>query len=159
MKRIKPTILLTFDVEEFDLPIEYGIKFPRDDQMAIGIEGLNIIDEILKINNISCTLFSTANFARCFPDRIRDLSQNHEIASHSCYHSSFQHADLKNSLSILENIISKKVFGIRIPRMKKIDSILIKQAMRMIHLSIRPGFQVDTITFPHHEPGIRKMEL
>lgn len=138
MKRIKPTILLSFDVEEFDLPIEYGIKFPLDDQMDITLEGLNIIAKIIKTNNISCTFFSTANFAQCFPDQIRDLSQNHEIGSHSCYHSSFQEADLQISLSILESIISKKVFGIRIPRMKKIDSILIKEAGYAYDSSINP---------------------
>ena len=82
------SILLTFDVEEFDLPLEYGIALPAKEQMKTGIKGLEIIKNLLSLNKISSTLFTTANFASQFPDEVRDLAKEHEIASHTFYHSS-----------------------------------------------------------------------
>ena len=41
-------ILLTFDVEEFDLPLEHGMSLPVAEQMAVGKQGLDVISEILK---------------------------------------------------------------------------------------------------------------
>ena len=34
-------ILLSFDVEEFDMPLEYGFPIPPDQQMEIGKKGLS----------------------------------------------------------------------------------------------------------------------
>ena len=39
-------VLLSFDVEEFDMPLEYQFNIPVDEQMRIGIEGLNAITPI-----------------------------------------------------------------------------------------------------------------
>jgi peptidoglycan/xylan/chitin deacetylase (PgdA/CDA1 family) len=133
-----PAILLTFDVEEFDLPIEYGINISAENQMRVGREGLDIIENILGYHNITSTLFTTANFAIRFPPKIKELAQKHEIASHTFYHSSCKDEDLKNSLEALENIISKKVFGLRIPRMKTMDMALIKEAGYMYDSSLNP---------------------
>ena len=131
-------ILLTFDVEEFDLPLEYGIAISNDEQMNIGKKGLNAINEILEDGDIHCTLFTTASFALRFPENILALSQRHEIASHTFFHSSFKQDDLKNSLLALENITSKKVFGLRMPRMKKINVAWIKEAGYKYDSSINP---------------------
>ncbi len=138
MREHKKTILLSFDVEEFDLPLEYGINFPLAEQMAVAKEGLENIDKILMDKIISCTLFTTANFARQFPEKIASLSGDHEIASHTFYHSSFSREDLLHSRQVLENIISKKVFGLRVPRMKKIDAGWIKEAGYSYDSSINP---------------------
>lgn len=131
-------ILLTFDVEEFDLPLEYGIAISDDEQMSVGKNGLDAIDEILEDGDIHCTLFTTANFALRFPEKISELSQRNEIASHAFFHSSFKQDDLKNSLVALENITSKKVFGLRMPRMKKISASWIKEAGYKYDSSINP---------------------
>ena len=138
MREHKKTILLSFDVEEFDLPLEYGINFPLAEQMAVAKEGLDNIDEILKDKIINCTLFTTANFARQFPEKIASLAVDHEIASHTFYHSSFSREDLLHSRLALENIISKKVFGLRMPRMKKIEAGWIKEAGYNYDSSINP---------------------
>ena len=135
--------MLTFDVEEFDLPLEYGIDFPAQEQMKVGNDGLDIIGNILNLNNITSTLFTTANFALQFPNEIRSLANEHEIASHCFYHSSFRVEDLENSRQALEEIISKRVFGIRIPRMKKIDTSLIGLA----------GYEYDSSVHPTWIPG------
>ncbi len=131
-------ILITFDVEEFDLPLEHGINLPLAEQMAIAKEGLDNIEDILNGKTTWCTLFTTANFARMFPDEIRVLSKNHEIASHTFYHSSFNREDLLHSRQVLENIISKKVLGLRIPRMQKIASSWIREAGYIYDSSLNP---------------------
>ncbi|MEO5907892.1 MAG: polysaccharide deacetylase family protein [Ginsengibacter sp.] len=131
-------ILLTFDVEEFDLPMEYGIAISNDEQMAVGKKGLDAINEVLEDADIQCTLFTTANFALHFPENIFKLSQRHEIASHTYFHSSFKQEDLKNSRLALENITLKKVFGLRMPRMKKIKPGWIIEAGYSYDSSINP---------------------
>lgn len=138
MKNQPRHILLTFDVEEFDLPLDYGIKICEEEQMAIGKKGLDAIREILDYKKSNCTLFTTANFALKYPSQIADLSIDHEIASHTFFHSSFKREDLKNSREVLEDIISKKVYGMRMPRMQKIESGWIKGAEYSYDSSVYP---------------------
>lgn len=136
-------ILLSFDVEEFDLPLEYGTPITGEEQLDIGKKGLDALDEILKSQNIQCTLFTTANFAKHFPSKILQLSKSHEISSHTFYHSSFKKEDLKNSRLALENIISKNIYGLRMPRMKKINPSWLKEA----------GYRYDSSVNPTWIPG------
>lgn len=143
MKNLPRHILLTFDVEEFDLPLEYGIRICEDEQMAVGKKGLDAVREILDYKKLNSTLFTTANFALKYPSQIADLSNNHEIASHTFFHSSFKREDLKNSKEVLEDIISKKVQGIRMPRMQKIESRWLKGA----------GYTYDSSVYPTWIPG------
>ena len=143
MKNPKRPILLTFDVEEFDLPLEYGIKISLEEQMAVGKKGLDAINEILNYKSIKSTLFTTANFALKYPSHIANLSNDHEIASHTFFHSSFKREDLKNSRQVLEDIISKEVKGFRMPRMKKIEISWVKEA----------GFSYDSSVNPTWIPG------
>lgn len=131
-------IMLTFDVEEFDIPLEYGIPISDEKQMTVGKAGLDVIDEILNAAGIACTLFTTANFALKYPDKIATLSQRHEIASHTFFHSSFKQEDLLNSRKVLEEITSAKVYGLRMPRMKKVAAALIKEAGYTYDSSINP---------------------
>lgn len=133
------SILLTFDVEEFDLPIEYGIAISPEEQMTVGKEGIDVLKkEILDLPNINCTLFTTANFASAFPTIIQSLSEKHEIASHTYFHSTFKTEDLKSSKEILENITSNKVTGLRMPRMKQIETFKVKNAGYLYDSSINP---------------------
>ena len=87
---MKPTVLLSFDVEEFDIPIEYNYNIETNIQLQIGKEGLDALMPILHEHQISTTLFTTANFALHYPEVIKNLSNEHEIASHTFYHSSFK---------------------------------------------------------------------
>src|SRR5215813_7665619 len=98
-------ILLSFDVEEFDLPLEYKQIIGPEEQLATGYKGLVEIRNLLKNKNIPATLFTTAFFAEHFPDEMRSLAKQHELASHAYYHSSFQPADLKKSKEKLEDIL------------------------------------------------------
>ena len=143
MEKKNHTILLTFDVEEFDHPLENGSSLPSCEQMTLGKKGLDIINDLFNDTGINCTLFTTANFALKYPSAIAALSGKHEIASHTFFHSSFNKEDLLNSREVLEDIISKKVVGLRMPGMKKIEAGLIKGA----------GYTYDCSVIPSWIPG------
>src|SRR3989344_5165266 len=89
-------ILLSFDIEEFDIPEEYGIKVNDKEKFMVSLEGFNRILKLLDKINIKATFFTTANFALNNPEIIREASKKHEIGSHSFFHSSFEEKDLKN---------------------------------------------------------------
>ncbi len=133
-----PKILLSFDVEEFDMPLEYGYSISPEQQMQVGKLGLDKIMPTLLEANIQATLFTTANFANHYPDAIRQLSQIHEIASHTFYHSSYTTADLSRSRERLSEIIEKEVVGLRMPRMKQVPVADIINAGYGYDASIHP---------------------
>ena len=90
----KASVLLTFDVEEFDIPLEYKFRIDMVKQMEIGKLGLEAIMHLFDIKDLSFSFFTTANFAQQYPTDISRLSIKHEIASHTFYHSSFKNEDL-----------------------------------------------------------------
>ncbi len=133
-----PKILLSFDVEEFDMPLEYGFSISPEEQMRVGKLGLDKLMPLLLDANIQATLFTTANFANHYPDTIRQLSLIHEIASHTFYHSSYTAADLHTSRQRLSEIIQKEVVGLRMPRMKQVPVADIINAGYGYDASIHP---------------------
>jgi len=131
-------ILLSFDVEEFDLPLEYMQSIPLKEQLHIGNIGVQAISTILNNPNISCTLFTTATYAIHFSETIRQLAQKHEIASHTYYHSSFENAHLLQSKEALETITGKQVIGLRMPRMRHVEMSEVLKAGYGYDSSINP---------------------
>ncbi|MFL5739885.1 MAG: polysaccharide deacetylase family protein [Flavisolibacter sp.] len=136
-------ILLSFDVEEFDMPLEYGQKISEEEQLRASFDGLQVLRETLQQLSIQVTFFTTGNFAQHYPDIIRDLSVHHEIASHTLFHSAFAKADLKKSKEILEEITGREIFGIRMPRMARADLPAIRAA----------GYSYDSSLNPTYLPG------
>lgn len=148
-------VLLSFDVEEFDMPLEYHHAIEVEDQMRIGIEGLDAITPILE--SVPCTLFTTANFANHYPERIHTLSLSHEIASHTFYHTAFETEDLLKSRLRLEEITGKKVSGLRMPRMRPVLMEDVKAAGYAYDSSINPTWLLaGTITFTYQERFTQK---
>lgn len=133
-----PKILLSFDVEEFDMPLEYNFNLAIEIQMEIGKKGLDNLMPILNDQNYNTTLFTTANFANKYPDSIKGLSEKHEITSHTFYHSNFTTAHLLESRIRLEEIIQKPVKGLRMPRMRQVPVADIKEAGYSYDASIHP---------------------
>ncbi|HEV8285996.1 MAG TPA: polysaccharide deacetylase family protein [Chitinophagaceae bacterium] len=131
-------ILLSFDVEEFDLPMEYKQKISIEEQLEVGYKGLVELEAITNNLNAQFTLFTTAFFADHFPDNIKTLSRQHEIASHTYFHSTFKEEDLKTSKEKLETIIGKPIYGLRMPRMKFVNADVISQAGYQYNSSINP---------------------
>lgn len=133
-----PQILLSFDVEEFDMPLEYGVNLPPQKQLDIGARGLEALTPLLQQPNLATTLFTTANFADHFASSIQALSEHHEIASHTYYHSFFELEHLQSSRLKLEQIAGKSVTGLRMPRMKQVPMDAIKAAGYGYDASMNP---------------------
>lgn len=134
-------ILLSFDIEEFDMPFEYNKEISFEEQMQISIQGTNAILDLLDKHNIKATFFSTATFAinaEAVMKRIVD--GGHEIASHSYYHSNFEVKHLKESKDKLEELTNTKVVGYRMPRMYPVDEKEVFKAGYLYNSSINPTF-------------------
>ena len=140
MKQAERFIILSFDVEEFDLPLEYGENISAEEQFMIGNAGTESIAAILDQHELNCSFFTTANYAMHFPQQIKALAKQHEIASHTFYHSSFQNEDLLASKLKLEEISGTTVSGLRMPRMRKIEMEEVKKAGYIYDSSINPTF-------------------
>lgn len=131
-------VLLSLDVEEFDIPLEYDFSIKPDEQMEVGKRGLDAVMPVIEANQIECTMFTTANFALHYPDAIKKIARHHEIASHTFYHSSFNNGDLQKSREVLEEISGNKVTGLRMPLMRKINPGDILEAGYKYDSSVNP---------------------
>jgi len=117
-------VLLTFDIEEFDIPQEFGATLPQATQMSVTVEGTWPLLSLLKKHGIRATFFCTANFAQNNVELIQKIAKNHEIASHSFYHDARIPTDkdaLVHSKKVLEDITQQSVVGFRMPRLKPFD--------------------------------------
>ena len=134
-------IYLSFDIEEFDMPKEYGYDIAFERQIAISREGLTAILNLLKKHNVKATFFSTVVFAQQVPDLIeRLLSEGHELASHTYYHSKFENAHLKSSKEALEQQFGVTIEGLRMPRMLEVSAEEVKKAGYHYNSSVNPTF-------------------
>lgn len=138
MEKSKGTILLSLDVEEFDMPLEYGQHISMEQQFQTGFEGFAVVMDIIDKAEIPTTLFTTANFAKQYDTYVQGLKPYHEIASHTFYHSSFKNEDLLNSRTTLEKICGRPVKGLRMPRMKTVEMKEVKAAGYLYDSSINP---------------------
>ena len=132
-------IYLSFDIEEFDMPKEYGYDIDFEQQIAISREGLITILDLLKKYNVKATFFSTVIFAEKVPDLVeRLLEEGHELASHTYFHSNFEISHLKESKDVLENRFNTEIKGLRMPRMAEVDSLEVKRAGYHYNSSVNP---------------------
>lgn len=152
-------ILLSFDLEEFDVPEEYGQSLPDEVKFAVSREGLQPVLHLLDELNIRATFFTTANFALHHPDLIRAIAQTHEIASHGFYHSSFAVADLQESKQALEALTQTAIAGFRMARLQKVNDGDIERAGYAYNSSVNPTYlpgrynnfcQPRTVHYSHH---------
>jgi len=133
-------ILLSFDVEEFDLPEEFGQKISEKNKFSISLSGLKKIIKLLERLDIKATFFITANFALRNKAFIKKISKKHEIASHSFFHSSFSEEDLSKSKKVLEKIIEKKITGFRMPRLQKFSLKKLEELDYKYDSSLNPTY-------------------
>ncbi|QKJ29962.1 polysaccharide deacetylase family protein [Mucilaginibacter mali] len=132
-------ILLSFDIEEFDMPFEYGKSLPFDEQLAISTQGTVAILDLLKQAGIKATFYCTANYAKHKTDIIaRIVDEGHELASHGYFHSEFIPEHLASSKRVLEEIADLPVKGYRMARMMPVDEREIYKAGYKYNSSINP---------------------
>jgi len=139
-QKSKKYILLSFDIEEFDTPLEYGKKLSIEEQMIFSDQGLQVVLKILEKYEIPATFFTTANYANYYPDLIKSLNNSYEVASHGYYHSSFEVKDLLESRIALEKITGKTIHGYRMARMMPVDDKEISKAGYVYNASLHPTF-------------------
>ena len=138
------SILLTFDLEEFDLPREFNQNIDEDEMYKITKQGLNNLLQLLNKYDIKSTFFTTANFANYYPEKIQDLSEKHEIASHGYSHSyNLTLENIKKAKEEKEKIINKSINGFRAPRWNLQNTFIVEQA----------GFNYDSSSHPIYLPG------
>ena len=134
-------IYLSFDIEEFDMPKEYGYDIAFERQIAISRKGLTAILDLLKKHQMRATFFSTVVFAQQVPDLInRLIEEGHELASHTYYHSDFENEHLKCSKEALEQQFGVTVEGLRMPRMLEVSAEEVKKAGYRYNSSVNPTF-------------------
>jgi hypothetical protein len=135
------TVLLSFDIEEFDMPIEYGRHIALAEQISISYEGTKVILDLLKEHSIQATFFSTVVFAEHATDLInRITTEGHELASHSYFHSEFEMKHMEESRAPLERLSGSSVRGFRMPRMRDVSAIDIRGAGYQYNSSLNPVF-------------------
>jgi peptidoglycan/xylan/chitin deacetylase (PgdA/CDA1 family) len=134
-------VLLTFDLEEFDTPLEYGAAISAQDQIDISSKGTDIILSLLKKANVQATFFSTVVFATHARDLIARLcNDGHELASHGYFHSSFENKHLLESKVALERLSGKVIEGFRMARMMPVDGQEISKAGYLYNSSLNPTY-------------------
>jgi peptidoglycan/xylan/chitin deacetylase (PgdA/CDA1 family) len=134
-------VLLSFDIEEFDMPFEYQGTISFEDQISISQIGLARILDLLKKHDAKATFFSTVIFAENSKDLInRLLHEGHELASHTWFHSEFEEKHLKESREKLEELFSTNVTGLRMPRMMPVDKKQVENAGYLYNSSVNPTF-------------------
>ena len=140
-----PLALLSFDVEQFDIPTEYGIEIPVDQQFEIGRGGLATVLELLDSCSAPATFFITAEFALRFPRLIRSITDRvvgeggrHEIASHGYTHGDLESGHLQASREVLEKTTGQPVRGFRRARMAPTDPFAVAAAGYTYNASENP---------------------
>jgi len=146
---ISKNILLTFDIEEFDLPLEYGDYIKNEDMLSISFSGCLKILDILKHYKINSTLFITGFFGERYPKLIKRISKcGHEIALHGYKHSQKYSQlgkedflkNIKKNKKILEENYNKRILGFRSPRMEKVPFDILKKADLKYDSSLHPTY-------------------
>ena len=141
------TIILTFDVEEFDLLREYSVKLEKDQDFEISKTGLLNLLKLLEKHKLKATFFTTNSFAKKYPKIIQDMQkQGHEIASHGYKHCDDHSCNLPkliNAQQELEQITKTKIKGFRSPRWEGVDPDFLEKS----------GFKYDSSSHPIYLPG------
>ncbi|HZY80138.1 MAG TPA: polysaccharide deacetylase family protein [Cyclobacteriaceae bacterium] len=138
------SVVLTFDVEEFDVPNEYGHPISLAEQIEISRIGTIAILDLLSILDVKATFFTTAQFALHAGDVVKRIaSEGHEVASHSYFHDKFNDGDLLRSKLELEQISGVRITGFRMPQMMPVSRKDLVAA----------GYRYDSSIHPTYIPG------
>ncbi len=143
MQSSRRKILFSVDLEEFDIPEEHGTRLPLDTKLSVSLEGMCNLQCLMQQHQATATLFTTAFWASQHTDYVRELAQQHEIASHTFYHDRFEPGDLQRSRKLLSDISGQDVQGLRMPLMQDIDHKAVKDA----------GYTYDSSLHPTWIPG------
>ena len=138
---MKQTILLGFDLEEFDLPIENNGKISFDDQLNTSETGANNVLDLLAKYQLKATFFCTVNFVKNRPEVLKRIVRDgHEVASHGYFHDKFSPEDYQKSKEELDSISGGDLVGFRMARMQIVDFEKMKDVGYLYDSSLNPTF-------------------
>ena len=138
------SILLTWDVEEYDAPADFGAPPMSDYGLGRGREIWQEWLDHTKEWNFPGTTFCTAQLAQLAPEFLRETAaRGHEIASHGWSHRAGEDLQLSASRTLLQGITNQEIYGFRSPRLRKINKSEITHA----------GFRYDASLNPTWIPG------
>ncbi|MFT3933868.1 MAG: polysaccharide deacetylase family protein [Chitinophagaceae bacterium] len=130
--------LLSFDLEEFDIPNEYGASLLSGEQMAVTRKGMDKLLPVLEQLDVNCTFFTTAYYAQQNKEQVKAIAKNNEIASHTFYHSRFTESDILSSKQVLAAISGQSINGFRMPRLAPVSKKAILEAGYLYDASLNP---------------------
>lgn len=134
-------VLISFDVEEFDLPREYGAEISLIEGVKVSAEGLKRVLKMLDETGVKATFFVTGNFARSKPELVKQIvKEGHEVACHGVDHFEPLPSDVKESKKIVEKVAGVKVVGYRQPRMFEINYEELKRCGYLYDSSVNPAW-------------------
>ena len=133
--------MLSFDLEEFDIPREQGKIIPLKEKIRVSKEGAYWLLDILNSEKIPATFFCTTTLLAHSPELAkRIIQEGHEMASHGCDHANPLPEHVKESKKILEKNYSVAVHGYRQPRMFEVDNSELEREGYLYNSSINPTF-------------------
>jgi len=133
------SILLTWDIEEYDAPADFGAPPLSDHGLSRGREIWQEWLDHTKEWKFPGTTFCTARLAQGAPDLLKKTGAcGHEIASHGWSHRLGDDLQLLSSRTLLQEICGQGVYGFRSPRLRKINKSEITQAGFLYDASLNP---------------------
>lgn len=139
---------LSFDIEEFDVPLEFNKSISEEDMFGISNKGTKRIIRLLDNRRLKATFFTTARFAIKYPSLIKEISKKHEIGLHGYNHNS-DYGNMHPSEALkelikakkeIEKITSKKIYGFRAPRMSSVSTDVLKKLGVEYDSSLNPTY-------------------
>lgn len=146
------TLLLTYDVEEFDWRLGGGRPLPVAEQIEITAKGLRKLLPIHERHRAPATFFVTGAFAAAKRELVAELAKSgHEVGVHGLEHrddyATLEPAiaidRLKRARKLVEAASGQEAVGIRTPRLRSCLAFVVRDA----------GFSYDASPHPTWIPG------
>ena len=132
-------VLLSFDVEEFDLPLEFGREIALETQQRVGAKGFERVLAQLEAQRVVATLFTTAVFASAHETMMkRAVASGHEIASHGFSHTTRSDDDYGRARAELERVSGTRITGFRMPRLASVSLAKLREVGYTYDSSLNP---------------------
>ncbi len=141
VRKSKSAVLLSFDVEEFDMPREHGGSISVEEGVRVSSEGLVRVLDLLAREKVVATFFVTGNFAKNAPELVkRMVREGHEVACHGVDHFCPAETDVRESKKIVEKVAGVRVLGYRQPRMFAVDYVELSRCGYVYDSSVNPAW-------------------
>ena len=139
--RAKGAVLLSFDIEEFDLPREHGGEISVERGVEVSSVGLSRVLEMLERTGVKATFFVTGNFAETAPELTREiLMRGHEVGCHGVDHFRPRKGDATRSMEKVGRVVDVPIYGYRQPRMFPISYEELSKCGYLYDSSVNPAF-------------------